>query len=590
MTTQSNSHTFSSLIPGVEYCFHLFTQLENGILSKCVVTSAHTNPIPPENITISQVTSVSVSLSWDTPAGEVWGYNMSCSCDDETVQEMTTHSNSHTFSSLTPGVEYCFHVSTQLKNGTLSESVVTDAYTKPNPPEKMQISQVTIDSVSLSWNTPAGEVGCYNLSCSCDGKTVQEATTDSSSHTFSSLTPGMEYCFHVSSQLKNGILSKSVVISAHTKPIPPEKITISQVTIDSVSLSWDTPVGEVWGYCVSCSSDGKTVQEVTKHSNSHTFSSLTPGVEYNFHLSSQLKNGIQSKSVETSAHTKPNPPENIQVSQVTSDSVSLSWDIVVGGVEGYSVSCSCDGKTVKELTTHSNSHTFSSLTPGLEYHFHVSTQLKNGILSESVVTSAHTKPSHPEKIQVSQVTSDSISLSWDTPAGEVWGYNISCSCGGKTLQQMTTHSNSQTFSGLTPGVEYCFHVSTQLNNGILSNAAVTSAHTKPNPPEKIQVSQVTSDSISLSWDTPAGDVWDYSVSCSCGEKTVQEMTTHSNSHMFSGLTPGVEYCFHVSTQLKNGILSKSAVTSAQTKTTMEKLIEDVTTQQASTGQCSSDPA
>ncbi|XP_056156109.1 interferon-induced very large GTPase 1-like [Lampris incognitus] len=556
---------FSSLTPGVEYCFHVSTQLKNGTLSKSVMTSAHTKPNPPEKMHVSQVTNDSLSLSWDTPAGEVWGYIISCSCDGKTAQELTTQSNNYTLSALTPGVEYCFHVSTQLKNGILSKSAVTSAHTELSPPEKIQVSQVTSDAVTLNWDTPAGEVGQYILSCSCDGKTVQEMTTHSNSHTFFGLTPGVEYCFHVFTQLKNGIQSKSVVTSAHTNPNPPEKIKVSLVTSDSVCLSWDTPAGEVWGYSVSCSCDGKTVEEITTHSNSHTFLSLTPGVEYFFHISAELKNGILSKSVVTSAHTKPPSPEKIEVSQVTSNSVSLSWDITACELGIYNVSCSCDGKTVQEMTTHSNTHTFSSLTPGVEYCFHVSTQLENGILSKSVMTSVHTKPNPPDKIQVSQVTSDSVSLSWDTPAGEVGGYRVSCSCDGETLQEMTTHSNSHMFSSLAPGVEYCFHVSTQLQNGFQSKSVVTSAHTKPISPEKIQVSHVTSNSVSLSWDIPAGEVGSYTVRCSCDGKTVQEMTTHSNSHTFSSLTSGVEYCFHVSTQLKNGMQSKSVVTSVHTE-------------------------
>ncbi|XP_056156334.1 interferon-induced very large GTPase 1-like [Lampris incognitus] len=187
----------------------------------------------------------------------------------------------------------------------------------------------------------------------------------------------------------------------------------------------------------------------------------------------------------------------------------------------------------------------------------------------------HEEPVPPEKVQVSEVTFNSVCLSWDTPAGEVWSYRVSCSCDGKTFQEMKTHSNSHTFSNLTPGKEYSFHVSTQLKNGNLSKPVVISAHLQPVPPEKVQVSEVTCNSVCLSWDTPSGEVWGYRVSCSCDGKTFQETKTHSNSHTFSNLTPGMKYSFHVSTQLKNGNLSKSVVTSAHSKTQLESLLEDL---------------
>ncbi|KAM4609894.1 up-regulator of cell proliferation-like [Polymixia lowei] len=53
------------------------------------------------------------------------------------------------------------------------------------------------------------------------------------------------------------------------------------------------------------------------------------------------------------------------------------------------------------------------------------------------------------------------------------------------------------------------------------------------------------------------------------------MITESNSLVFSSLSPGVEYSFHVSTQLKNGKPSKSALISARTKTYLESFLLDL---------------
>ncbi|KAM4612385.1 up-regulator of cell proliferation-like [Polymixia lowei] len=66
-------------------------------------------------------------------------------------------------------------------------------------------------------------------------------------------------------------------------------------------------------------------------------------------------------------------------------------DCILGLMGGYVVRCSCAGESVQVMKTESNSLMISSLRPGVDYSFHVSTQLKNGRLSESCLISARTK-------------------------------------------------------------------------------------------------------------------------------------------------------------------------------------------------------
>ncbi|XP_062300478.1 up-regulator of cell proliferation-like [Scomber scombrus] len=99
---------------------------------------------------------------------------------------------------------------------------------------------------------------------------------------------------------------------------------------------------------------------------------------------------------------------------------------------------------------------------------------------------------------------------------------------------------------------------------------------KPSPPVRVTITQVSSGSLSLCWDTPAGEVENYIVTCSSEEDSSwQELTTHTNSLTVSSLKPGVCYSLQVSTQLKNGRRSKPTVTSSCTKTHMESLLEDL---------------
>ncbi|TNN40252.1 hypothetical protein EYF80_049593 [Liparis tanakae] len=86
---------------------------------------------------------------------------------------------------------------------------------------------------------------------------------------------------------------------------------------------------------------------------------------------------------------------------------------------------------------------------------------------------------------------------------------------------------------------------------------------EPNPPVQFEVYQATTESLSLRWDTPAGEVESYIVTC-CHEADVVLESTDTNTLTLSHLKPGVCYSLRVSTQLRNGRISKPAATSAQT--------------------------
>ncbi|XP_030205772.1 fibronectin-like, partial [Gadus morhua] len=380
-----------------------------------VCLSSFTEAIPPGNIQVSDVSISTVSLTWETPAGDVGGYVVTCFCDSETHGEKTTDSESVTFYDLKPGLKYDFQIKTQLKGGGLSEPAIASAHTEAIPPGNFKVSDVSISTVSLTWETSAGEVGGYVVTCFCDSETHGEQTTDSESVTFYDLKPGLKYDFQIKTQLKSGGLSQPALASAHTEAIPPGNVQVSDVSISTVSLTWETPAGEVGGYVVTCFCDSETHGERTTDSESVTFYDLKPGLKYDFQIKTQLKSGGLSQPALASAHTEAIPPGNVQVTHVSSSTVSLTWETPAGEVEGYVVTCYCDSETHGEQTTDLDSVTFSNLKPGLKYDFHIKTQMKSGGLSQPASTSAHTEAIPPGNVQVTHVSSSTVSLTWETP-------------------------------------------------------------------------------------------------------------------------------------------------------------------------------
>ncbi|XP_064787595.1 interferon-induced very large GTPase 1-like isoform X1 [Oncorhynchus masou masou] len=179
--------------------------------------------------------------------------------------------------------------------------------------------------------------------------------------------------------------------------------------------------------------------------------------------------------------------------------------------------------------------------------------------------------SSPGEITVHYVGSDSVSLSW-LPFDPAWRYKLTYSCYTQREILSIQGSNSTDVEGLYPGTEYTFSVSSVTDDRNLRALVTMSMYTKPVPPEKIKIDHVSSESVSLSWDKRVGVTEACLVTCSCNGEDVQKITTESNTLTFSSLSPGVKYSFHVSTVLKNGTQSKSAVTYVRTKTHLESLL------------------
>ncbi|XP_059211456.1 interferon-induced very large GTPase 1 [Centropristis striata] len=182
----------------------------------------------------------------------------------------------------------------------------------------------------------------------------------------------------------------------------------------------------------------------------------------------------------------------------------------------------------------------------------------------------------PGEITILSIGQESVSLGFSLSHNSV-GYTLQLdySCATHSGSLITKDSNTVKVEGLNPGTEYTFSIIRTADNGNQSKATSLSVTTEPSPPVQISVDEISSESLSLSWDTPAGEVKSYIVTCCSEGDIVQELATDTNKLTLSNLMPGECYSLQVSAQLQNGRISKPAVTSAHTKTHLEMLLEDL---------------
>ncbi|KAJ1087224.1 hypothetical protein NDU88_000409 [Pleurodeles waltl] len=505
----------------------------NGVLGNSSIIAEYTVPNVTNNLKVTDVSVDSISLSWLPPNG-----NKSF--------EFVLITN------LTPGNHYTFLVSAVAGNGVLGNSSIIAEYTVPNVTNNLKVTDVSVDSISLSWLPPTGNKSLYFV------QVLGNPTFNLTSYTefvlITNLTPGNHYTFLVSAVAGNGVLGNSSIISEYTVPNVTNDLNVTDVSVDSISLSWLPPTGNKSFYFVQVS--GNPAFNLTSFSEFVLITNLTPGNHYTFLVSAVAGNGVLGNSsiiaeytVSAVAgngvlgnssiiaeYTVPNVTNNLKVTDVSVDSISLSWLPPTGNKSLYFVQVI--GNPAFNLTSYTEFVLIINLTPGNHYTFLVSAVAGNGVLGKSSIISEYTVPNVTKNLKVTDVSVDSILLSWLPPTGNKSFYFVQVL--GNPAFNLTSYTEFVLITNLTPGNHYTllvsavagngvlgnsnimteykgnhytFLVSAVAGNGVLGNSSIIAEYTVPNVTNNLKVTDVSVDSISLSWLPPTGNKSWYFVQC-----------------------------------------------------------------------------
>ncbi len=178
---------------------------------------------------------------------------------------------------------------------------------------------------------------------------------------------------------------------------------------------------------------------------------------------------------------KPNPPTNLKSSEVTSDSVKLSWDAVTTATS-YGIYNADEVSWI--ATADSNSYTISGLKCETDYSFHVTAINEQGYGSnpsdtvtvttgqcKNIVTDISTKK--PENTQI-EYDGQNVTISWNK-VDDASGYDIyNCSGTYITSTDQTSYTLDQTSdiqSSEDCNVTACYYVIAHDSAGVESKAS-----------------------------------------------------------------------------------------------------------------------
>ncbi|XP_075998501.1 phosphatidylinositol phosphatase PTPRQ [Genypterus blacodes] len=261
-TTQTSNTSFilTNLLPYTQYNVTIIATTRKGS-GPALLLMLHTDeggPMsPPRNLTIYNHTSVSVWLSWEAalePNGVVTHYGFR-------IRELITHSVTHQNSSGPSTTEYIsgfkphrsYEISvcsyTRVGNGNHYSSPVTFTTNESVSDEvrNLSCSGQSWDSVQLSWDLPAspnGQILFYQILVEFNSETLtHQAFTPE--YTVTGLSPDQEYSLTVipvNSAGPGHEINCTATTLSESAPGAPRFMTISQVTSDSVTLHWASPL------------------------------------------------------------------------------------------------------------------------------------------------------------------------------------------------------------------------------------------------------------------------------------------------------------------------------------------------------------
>ncbi|XP_062402763.1 receptor-type tyrosine-protein phosphatase eta-like [Sardina pilchardus] len=565
LDSSARSHMFQSLAAGKIYKATVITQ--SGIFRQESepVTNA-TYPNPPGSININNTTTNSISIVW-APApwmenSDDFNYTVTIS-NSSLPREFNTKITSQDLTDLTPGTFYNISVRTTGPLGFQSERVVKNAFTRPETVQPF-ISNQSNNSITVSWNSPDGNVESYVVLLNSSSSSSSSVPLDSSarSHMFQSLAAGKIYKATVITQ--SGIFrQESEPVTNATYPNPPGSININNTTTNSISIVWAPAPwmenSDDFNYTVTIS-NSSLPREFNTKITSQDLTDLTPGTFYNISVRTTGPLGFQSERVVKNAFTR---PETVQpfISNQSNNSITVSWNAPDGNVESYVVllNSSSSSSSSVPLDSSARSHMFQSLAAGKIYKATVITQ--SGIFrQESEPVTNATYPNPPGSININNTTTNSISIVW-APApwmenSDDFNYTVTIS-NSSLPREFNTKITSQDLTDLTPGTFYNISVRTTGPLGFQSERVVKNAFTRP---ETVQpfISNQSNNSITVSWNAPDGNVESYVVllNSSSSSSSSVPLDSSARSHMFQSLAAGKIYKATVITQ--SGIFSEKS--------------------------------
>ncbi|XP_021240934.1 phosphatidylinositol phosphatase PTPRQ isoform X5 [Numida meleagris] len=399
---------------------------------------------PVENLVYQNISSSSVNVSWlppSQPNGLVF-FHVSLSLlqlGTNKILSFLTYNTSIIFDNLEKYTDYILKITPATDKGSselhaLSLHIRTDEDVPESAPIIKTFSNLSTTSVMLSWDPPvkpSGIIISYDLNLLGPENNTSFSTTNNFI-ILEDLVPSTLYSIYTAARTIKGSGPSSVLhfYTDESVPLaPPQNLTITNYTADSVWLKWDPspqPNGVITRYNLKIYQNNTEkifYQNISGSSNEANLDGLEPFNTYFISVSAftKLGNGNQfSNAVQfTTMESVPDVVQNVHCIATSWESILVQWDPPAssnGVITHYVI-------TVEGSSTNFSSsvtlHTFQNLLSNISHQFKIKAATSAGD-GEEQICDASTLPEKapdgpPENVTVLATSPHSINISWSEP-------------------------------------------------------------------------------------------------------------------------------------------------------------------------------
>lgn len=563
--TNSTELSLTGLQPysGYEVRVAAFTAQGRGPSSDIAIfqTEQDAPSAPPVNLSVGEILSHSVSLSWASPDqellnGELTHYVLHIFEEDtNSTREVISAVESTVLVFLHPFYTYVLHVAavTVLPGPYSSSIVVTTLEDAPSsPPVNIEAVANSPTSVAISWDPPPlqarnGLLRQYSLLITAETPWLQfteELVVNGTSTELNATGLAAFVTYHIqinAHTISPGPLSTALPVTTfETAPSsPPCNLSLSILSPSAIELTWLPPQEEarngiirhyrirLWE-AVSTDTPLSLLKEVHEESFPAIFSGLHPFYHYELRISAvTVSLGPFSDPISwTMPEDAPSsPPLNVSVSGITSREFSLQWLPPAtqdhnGILQNYSISLrdeTMGAVTLYTVDTNRTSMTFPNLHPAYIYSVAIAAvTVSQGPLSDAitVIMKEDIPSSPPADVKERVVNSTMAQLSWLPPPqhernGEIISYNVVLSA--NESGDHLTHYNITATSNLIdlllrPFSEYNVSIAAATAVGLGPFTAPRVFHTPEDVPSHaptiLSIDLITATSFIVKWKMP----------------------------------------------------------------------------------------
>ena len=468
----------------------------------------------PVNLSANAINDQYISLKWEDNCNIEKGYKIERKDSSEGYRVIATlekNSTSYVDEGLSFGEKYTYRVFCYLGDTNSSYSKKVTLYTIFPGPREFTVGVINDQSVKLNWIDDCSFEEGFIIERADQKGEFAELTRTSSNVVYyrdEGLSSEMKYSYRICAFTSLNKSKYSNKVKVTTEFPCPTALSTKAIDDQTVKLTWKDMSDFEQGFRIERKeAEGEYLQvaEVTPNVTYYIDSGLISGKVYFYRIKAFSPVNESSYSNEVSAKTDFPVPQNLRITLIDDQSITIFWEDKNTFVESYKLERKEEEGEfilITELDKLKRSFIDKGLTLGVPYTYRI-----KGIsaLNESAYSSEITDKTifpGPANLYYEEINDQSLKLFWDDNCNFEEGFQLERKEEGgeyEKIADIPSNTTSYQDNGLTYGTTYYYRTIAITTASVSPYSNEISAHTIFPKPSYLSAVVVNDQSMKISW-------------------------------------------------------------------------------------------